>query len=89
MVVNENGGSGVRGKMQKSILYGKTGTADVEQEQKDTKHVWFAGFSEHPVTKKTYSIAVVIENGESGGKTSAPIAGAFFDRWFPAPPAQD
>lgn len=89
MVVNEKGGSGVRGKTQKSILYGKTGTADVEQAQKDTKHVWFAGFSEHPVTKKTYSIAVVIENGDSGGTTSAPIAGAFFDRWFPDAPAQD
>ena len=89
MVVNEEGGSGERGKTQKSVLYGKTGTADVERTQKDTKHVWFAGFSEHPVTKKTYSIAVVIENGESGGKTSAPIAGAFFDRWFPETAPQD
>lgn len=89
LVVNENGGSGVRGKTQKSVLYGKTGTADVEQEQKDTKNVWFAGFSEHPVTKKIYSIAVVIEHGDSGGKTAAPIAGAFFDRWFPETRAQD
>lgn len=88
-VVNEEGGSGVRGKTRKSVLYGKTGTADVEREQKDTKHVWFAGFSEHPVSKKTYSIAVVIENGDSGGKTAAPIAGAFFDRWFPENQAQD
>lgn len=89
LVVNEEGGSGVRGRIQKSVLYGKTGTADVEQVQKDTKHVWFAGFSEHPVTKKTYSIAVVIENGDSGGKTAAPIAGQFFDRWFPETPPQD
>ncbi len=89
LVVNEEGGSGVRGRTQKSLLYGKTGTADVEQVQKDTKHVWFAGFSEHPVTKKTYSIAVVVENGDSGGKTAAPVAGAFFDRWFPENPAQN
>lgn len=83
LVVNEKGGTGARGRTQKSVLYGKTGTADVERAQKDTKYVWFAGFSEHPVTKKTYSIAVVIEGGASGGTTSAPIAGAFFDRWFP------
>lgn len=88
-VVNEEGGSGVRGRTQKSVLYGKTGTADVEQVQKDTKHVWFAGFSEHPATKKIYSIAVVIENGDSGGKTAAPIAGQFFDRWFPETHSQD
>ena len=89
LVVNEEGGSGVRGRTQKSVLYGKTGTADVEQAQKDTKHVWFAGFSEHPATKKIYSIAVVIENGDSGGKTAAPIAGQFFDRWFPETHSQD
>ncbi|MBO5959465.1 MAG: hypothetical protein J6Q65_05030, partial [Lentisphaeria bacterium] len=66
-VVNEEGGSGVRGKTEKTVLYGKTGTADVEQVQQNTKHVWFAGFAENPVTKKTYSIAVLIERGASGG----------------------
>lgn len=86
LVVNEEGGSGVRGRTKRTVLYGKTGTADVEQVQKNTKHVWFAGFAQHPVTKRTYSIAVLVERGDSGGGTAAPIARDFFDQWFPEPP---
>ncbi len=81
-VVNENGGSGTRAKLEKTVVYGKTGTADVDTKTLPTKHVWFAGFAEHPETKRVYSIAVLIERGESGGKTATPLAGEFFNRWF-------
>ncbi len=81
-VVNEKGGSGVRAKLDKAVIYGKTGTADVETKTLPSKHVWFAGFAEHPVTKRPYSIAVLVERGESGGKAAAPLAGEFFDKWF-------
>ena len=86
-VVNEDGGSGVRARISKTTVYGKTGTADVDTKTLPTKHVWFAGFAENPVTKRTYSIAVLIERGDSGGGTAAPLVGAFFDQWFPDPPA--
>lgn len=86
LVVQGEGGSGRRAKIDKTAIYGKTGTADVESEIEPKKHVWFAGFAQQPVTGKWYSIAVLIERGESGGKTAAPLAGEFFQRFFPDPP---
>lgn len=83
MVVNEDGGSGHRARLDKTVIHGKTGTADVETEDIPTKNVWFAGFAKNPVTGKTYSIAVMIERGDFGGTTCAPIVKEFFDRWFP------
>lgn len=82
-VVNEKGGSGQRAKSGKTVIYGKTGTADVETDDIPTKNVWFAGFTSNPVTGKKYSIAVMIERGDFGGTTCAPIVKEFFDRWFP------
>lgn len=83
MVVNEDGGSGKRARLEKTVIYGKTGTADVETDNIPTKNVWFAGFAKNPVNGKTYSIAVMIERGDFGGTTCAPIVKEFFDRWFP------
>ncbi len=86
-VVNEEGGSGRRAFLDKTIIYGKTGTADVElSTTTQKKNVWFAGFAQNPVTQKTYSIAVMIERGDFGGTTCAPIVKEFFDKWFPDPP---
>lgn len=86
-VVNERGGSGVRARISKSVLYGKTGTADVGKDSAHTKDVWFGGFAANPVSGELYSIAVLVEHGESGGRTAAPIAGKFFDQFFPDKPA--
>jgi len=98
LVVNEKGGSGVRAKISKSIIYGKTGTADVgdQTSTSKSKHVWFAGFAENPVTNRIYSIAVIVEQTKNddpsilpvqdGGRTAAPLVGSFFDQWFPDPP---
>ena len=101
LVVNEAGGSGVRAKIPKTVIYGKTGTADVgDQTSADkSKHVWFAGFAENPVTKRVYSIAAIVEQTknndpsilpvEDGGRTAAPLVGSFFDQWFPDAPAEE
>lgn len=101
LVVNEPGGSGVRAKIPKTVIYGKTGTADVgDQTSADkSKHVWFAGFAENPVTKRVYSIAAIVEQTkdndpsilpvEDGGRTAAPLVGSFFDQWFPDAPAEE
>lgn len=82
-VVNEEKGSGRRAHLSKAVIYGKTGTADVETEDIPTKNVWFAGFTTHPITGRTYSFAVMIERGDFGGTTCAPLVREFFDRWFP------
>lgn len=49
---------------------GKTGTAQVN---KDTGllYAWFTGFT--PVDHPKYVITVLVEDGESGGKTAAPL----------------
>ena len=31
---------------------------------------------------KTYAIAVLVENGESGGRSCAPLAARFFTEWL-------
>ena len=44
------------------------------------KDTWFSCF--FPYKKPRYAVVVFIENGESGGRTSAPIARKFIDLWL-------
>lgn len=83
MVVHETGGSGVRAKSKKFIVYGKTGTADIISNGTPSKNVWFAGFAVDPRDSHIYSFALLIEKGASGGGTAAPIIQKFFDNWEP------
>jgi penicillin-binding protein 2 len=56
-------------------IAGKTGTAEVERGghiEKGAKITWFASFA--PVGNRTYAVIAMVESGESGGKTCAPIA---------------
>ncbi len=48
---------------------GKTGSA--ETGNKDVVHAWFAGY--FPRKEPRYSIAVLVENGQYGGRVAAPI----------------
>lgn len=83
LVVNESGGSGSRAKNSKVEVFGKTGTADVVAGDDVYKNVWFAGFATDPSNGQTYSIVVLIERGDSGGLSAAPLVGQFFERWIP------
>ena len=77
-------------------IAGKTGTAQVARLQLDAKgnriknkdlpknirdHAWFIGYAP-TIVKPQLSIAVLVENGGSGGKTAAPIARQIFDFYF-------
>ncbi len=53
---------------------GKTGTAEVGGA--GTPHSWFVGFA--PAGKPRVVLAVIIENGGTGGSTAAPLAGELF-----------
>jgi penicillin-binding protein 2 len=57
---------------------GKTGTAELGSGEK--KITWFTGFA--PVDNPEYALVVMIEDGVSGGRTSAPVASRFFENWF-------
>ena len=82
LVVHDSGGSGRRGNIASAELYAKTGTADVGYGASATKNTWFNGFVKHPRTGELLSFAAVIEQGESGGGTTAPIVAAMFTEWF-------
>ncbi|MHB9140186.1 MAG: penicillin-binding transpeptidase domain-containing protein, partial [Victivallaceae bacterium] len=78
--VNSPHGSGKNAKNDVIELYGKTGTAEVGPVSTRHKNTWFIGFGTHE--DKTYAIAVLIENGDTGGRSCAPIAARFFTEWL-------
>jgi penicillin-binding protein 2 len=71
---------------------GKTGTAqlfkiaqnttikneDVAKHLRD--HALFIAFA--PLEQPRIALGIIVENGESGSKTAAPIARQMFDAWF-------
>src|SRR5690606_14150347 len=77
-------------------MAGKTGTAQVvaiaqgaryDSEALKERHrdrALFVGFA--PVDDPQIAVAVMVENGESGGRVEAPVAWELFDAWLiPAP----
>lgn len=82
-VVNAPGGSGRRGQCGIVELRGKTGTAEVGSRINRRQNTWFIAFCEHEGCR--YALALLIENGVSGGRTCAPLAARFFQRWLSAP----
>jgi len=79
-VVQGRNGSGKKAKTPLITLYGKTGTAQKGKKPNIRKNTWFIGFGTH--NKKTYAFAIFVENGQSGGRTCAPIAKKFFESWL-------
>lgn len=74
------GGCGKKAKNNAIELYGKTGTAEVGPLEHRTKNTWFIGFGYHD--SSAYSIAILVEGGEAGGMTNAPMAKTFFETWL-------
>jgi penicillin-binding protein 2 len=91
-VIHGENGSALRAATPTIALCGKTGTAEVGPRDARKTNTWFIGFGYHH--GRTYAFSVFIEEGLSGGRTSAPIARDFFDLWLPPPtpeeaPAED
>ncbi|MAR00372.1 MAG: penicillin-binding protein 2 [Oceanospirillaceae bacterium] len=73
-------------------IAGKTGTAQVVGIEQDAEydsealkerqrdHAWFMAFA--PVEDPQIAIAVIVENGESSGRTAAPIAQGIINRYL-------
>jgi len=80
-------------------IAGKTGTAQVfglaqEEEyeaeeiaEKLRDHALFIAFA--PAERPEVAVAVVVENGGSGGAVAAPIAREILDAWFALHPRKD
>ena len=69
MVVD--GGTGRRGGERVAVaVSGKTGTAEIGRGENRRKNAWFIAFA--PSEAPTAAVALIVENGESGGGTAAP-----------------
>lgn len=69
-------GTGSRAAVAGHTVAGKTGTAEVGASR--DPHAWFIGYvaeTDHPL-----AIAVVVENGGSGGRVAAPIASDILEK---------
>src|SRR5216110_2029827 len=77
-VVNEDGGTGGRGRLKNVQVAGKTGTAQAtDRGHKDTV-AWFACFA--PFDHPKYVVAVMVQGGEHGGSVAGPVATRIIER---------
>ena len=72
-VVEDRNGTGSNARVDGLTVGGKTGTAQLGSGEDDPLVAWFIGFSDD------IAFAVMVEDGESGGRTAAPIAKAFLE----------
>jgi penicillin-binding protein 2 len=79
-VVNGPKGTGRTARNRVLSLAGKTGTAEVGAADERHHDTWFIGFG--PVESPRYALAVMVEHGESGGRTAALLAAQFCERWL-------
>lgn len=75
-VVTEGTGSALRTESYGAA--GKTGSAEFETGRET--HAWFAGFA--PAEDPKIAVAVIVEEGGSGGQTAAPVARKLFDSYL-------
>jgi penicillin-binding protein 2 len=85
----ESGGSAGLARVEGLEVAGKTGSAQVVSSAKLTRgiesiqpHAWFAGFA--PLENPRVVLAVLVDNGGSGGAAAAPVARAIFEKFFGA-----
>lgn len=73
-------GTGHQAAVRGLKIAGKTGTAEFDTPTGRIKRVWFMGYA--PYEQPQVAVAVLIEEGESGGHTAAPVAGEIFAKIF-------
>ncbi|MCX6984105.1 MAG: penicillin-binding transpeptidase domain-containing protein [Lentisphaerae bacterium] len=81
LVINGAKGTAKKAGNSKITLSGKTGTAEIGPKNDRKSNTWFMGFGERD--DKLYGIAVIVQEGLSGGSTCAPIVSKFFEEWLP------
>jgi membrane peptidoglycan carboxypeptidase len=72
-VVNDFGGTAGRARSKKTVIAGKTGTAQAfRPDGMKDNNAWFMGFA--PFDNPEIAICIMVQNGNSGGGVGAPIA---------------
>ena len=69
-------GTGHHAAVRGINVAGKTGTAEFKTEHGMINRAWFIGFA--PYEQPSVAVAVLIEDGVSGGHVAAPVAGQIF-----------
>ena len=75
-VVSSADGSGRNAAVDGMEIRGKTGSAEYRKDGEMRVYAWFISYAK--VSGRTIALAIVAEDGESGGKTCAPLAAEFF-----------
>ncbi|MDR0915524.1 MAG: penicillin-binding protein 2 [Endomicrobium sp.] len=70
-------GTGIKCKLNSVKIAGKTGTA---QNSRGKPHAWFVSYA--PVNNPEIAIAVIVENGGSGGTNAVPISKQIYKSYF-------
>jgi penicillin-binding protein 2 len=79
-VVNAPAGTGKNARLEDVVVAAKTGTAEVGRKGAGRKHVWMMAFA--PFDDPRYAVAMVVEEGVSGGSTVGPKIGRLLDGIF-------
>ncbi len=79
--VMEPGGTAHMASLRGWKMYGKTGTGQNSQDPKKP-HAWFTGFAGPADGEPEIAVAVIVEFGESGSGTAAPIAAKVIDYYL-------
>ncbi|MGB0582158.1 MAG: penicillin-binding transpeptidase domain-containing protein, partial [Limisphaerales bacterium] len=77
--VHDPDGTGAAAWTEGLTIGGKTGTAEVEKNGEIVdKNTWFTSFA--PVDSPRWVVVVMVESGDFGGTTCAPIAGMIYKK---------
>ncbi len=79
-VVNAPSGTGKNARLDHVVVAAKTGTAEVGRKGEGRKHVWMMAFA--PFDNPRYAVAMVVEEGVSGGSTVGPKVGRLLESIF-------
>ena len=81
-VVQDSDGTGKKAGVPGIQVAGKTGTAQVMDTHATIigHRAWFVSFA--PYQNPKYALAIMLEDGDSGGQTAAPVAGRIYAHLF-------
>ena len=88
-VVQDADGTGKKAGVPGVEIAGKTGTAQVMDTQANIigHRAWFVSFA--PYDNPKYALAIMLEDGDSGGQNAAPVAGKIYAHLFGVSQAKD
>lgn len=79
-VVNDDGGTARKARLNDIIVAGKTGTAQFWRGRNKDNHTWFLCFA--PYDNPKYVVAVLVQGAKSGGGVAAPVGAKILEEIF-------